>query len=51
VPDSAVSGSNSGAGLIDELMELPMLNQSKELQETKNGSLNATVAIGPEDLI
>jgi uncharacterized membrane protein YqiK len=49
VPDVAVSGSGSGAGLMDGLMGLLMLNQTKEFQETKNGSPNAKVAIGPEE--
>jgi uncharacterized membrane protein YqiK len=50
VPDVAVSGNSSGAGLMDGLMGMLMLNQTKEFQETKNGSPNAKVVIGPEDL-
>jgi hypothetical protein len=50
VPDVAVSGNSSGAGLMDGLMGLLMLNQTREFQENKNGSPKATVAIQPEKL-
>lgn len=49
VPDVAVSGSGSGGGLIDGLMGLLMLNQTREYQEHQTGSSSAIVTSQPED--